>query len=151
MPTRWKFLVPLIVRNSTIFLLCIQWLWIPFASYFCKHKKTPSSSSLFTYLRLYFSSCLNFLRRYSKGVNFLISTLLIFKNSFHSLSEKVLKHLPESTPRTFISEGYRNSWMQTINQILIISIPLYQSLLFFSFGKRLIYMTLYMYTDKIIK
>lgn len=133
MPTHWKFLFLLIVQNFTIFLLCIQWLWIPFAFYFCQHKKTSSSSPSFTYLRLYFSSCLNFLRTYSKCLSFVINTLLIFKNIFHSLHEKILEHLPESVLRAFISEEYRNSWMQTINQILIISNPPHQSLLRFHF------------------
>lgn len=83
MPTHQKFLVPLIVHSSTVFLLRIQWLRIPFTVYFCKYKKSPSPSSPFMHLRLCFGSFLNFLKRYSKGLNVLINTLLIFKNNFH--------------------------------------------------------------------
>lgn len=43
---------------------------IPFSFHFCKHKNAPSSSPSFTYLRL------NFLRKYSKALIFLINTIL---------------------------------------------------------------------------
>lgn len=132
MPTHQKFLVPLIVHNSTIFLLCIQWLWIPFTVYFCEHKKTPSSSSPLMHLRLCFGFFLNFLRRYSKDLSVLINTLLIFKNNFHSLCEKSLKHFPEYILRALNvfqwNIGILQIRKQTINQILITFILLYQSL-----------------------